>query len=389
MVKNNDSGCDVAVKSRPKGVSRRSFLKVSGGAAVGLWLATVVDLPKLVTGDVRAAAAAVAEIPVIWLQSGSCTGCSVSFLNTLNPRAQDVLVPEVIPGKHVSLRFHPTIMAAEGEKAMEALHDTVEAGGFILVAEGGFSTKDNGVYCVVGEDESGAGITALTHLKEAGAKAMAVISLGTCSAYGGIPAGKPNPTGVKKVTDIFESECIATPVINIPGCPPHPDWFVGTVVQVLTQGLASVEVDEHKRPKAFFSEKIHDNCPRRAYFDRGKFALKPSDPYCLYELGCKGPITSSDCPIRLWNSGTNWCIGCGHPCIGCVEPGFPDEVGAVFERASGVKTAGMHDTVELIGLGLGAAAVAGVGAHLVGSAVAGRLKNGGGEDGDGESPAEG
>ncbi|MDY6833693.1 MAG: hydrogenase small subunit [Chloroflexota bacterium] len=377
MGNKDGSGHSVTSKSRPRSVSRRNFLKLSGGAAAGLWLATVVDLPKLVAADGKTTAAQVAEIPVIWLAAGSCTGCSVSFLNTRNPRVQEVIVPEVVPGTHVSLRFHATIMAGEGEKAMEALHDTVAAGGFLLVAEGGFSTKDSGVYCVIGEDESGTGITALTHLKEAGAKAMAVISLGTCSAYGGVPAAEPNPTGIEMVTDIFEQEGITTPVINIPGCPPHPDWFVGTIVQILTRGLDSVEVDEHKRPKTYYGAKIHDNCPRRGYFDRGKFALIPSDPYCLYELGCKGPVTSSDCPIRLWNSGTNWCIGCGHPCIGCVEPGFPDEVGAVFERASGMKSSGLHDVVELVGLGLGAAAVAGIGAHLVGSAAAGRLKKGG------------
>ncbi|MFC2010247.1 iron hydrogenase, partial [Chloroflexota bacterium] len=88
----------------------------------------------------------------------------------------------------------------------------------------------------------------------------------------------------------------------------------------------AVEVDDLARPVAFYGGLIHDNCPRRAYFDEGKFAKKLSEPYCLFELGCKGPVTHADCPVRLWNSGTNWCVGSGSPCIGCAEPGFPDEV---------------------------------------------------------------
>jgi hydrogenase small subunit len=336
----------------------------------------------------KAAASSTVEIPVIWLAAGACTGCAVSFLNGRNPRVQDVLVQEVIPGYHVSLRFHETVMAAEGEVAMAALEEALEEPIFVLMAEGGFSTKDDGVYCKIGEID-GQEMTALAALKEAAGKAAAVLNIGTCSSFGGIPAAKPNPTDIKPVPDILKEAGITTPVVNVPGCPPHPDWIVGTVAQVLisldltADPPFSVEVDEDGRPKAFYGSPIHDNCPRRGYFDRGKFALKPSDPYCLYELGCKGPITNSDCPIRQWNSGTNWCIGCGHPCIGCVEPGFPDDTGPIYVRTSALEASSAGDAVEWIGLGVGAAAVAGVGAHLVGSAAAGRLKKeeeGGGDD---------
>ena len=47
-------------------------------------------------------------------------------------------------------------------------------------------------------------------------------------------------------------------------------------------------------------------------------------------LGCKGKKTHSDCYMRKWNSGgsgqfgVNWCIGARSPCLGCVEPSFPD-----------------------------------------------------------------
>jgi hydrogenase small subunit len=309
-------------------LSRRDFLRLSAGstAALGLLLFRFPNFERLL-------AASVDEIPVIWIQGGGCSGCSVSALNSLSPKIQDVLVSQIIPGNHVSLRFHPTVMAAAGDLAMKAMEDTAKnRGGYVLVVEGSIPTKDGGVYCEVGEKD-GHGVTLLEHLTTLGKDAMAVIALGTCAAYGGIPAAAPNPTGSKGVQEVFTEKGIQTPVINLPGCPAHPDWFVGTVASILIGGLSSVEVDDEGRPLAFYGKLIHDNCPRRGYFDAGKFAKKFSEPYCLYELGCKGPVTHSDCPIRMWNSGTSWCVGSNSPCIGCCEPGFPDEVSPFKELA--------------------------------------------------------
>jgi hydrogenase small subunit len=309
-------------------VSRRDFIKLTAGstAALGLLLFKFPSFERIFADSVT-------EIPVIWLQGGSCTGCSVSVLNSLSPKIQDILLRQIVPGKHISLRFHPTIMAASGDLAMEAMEDTAKnKGGYVLVMEGAIPTKDGGVYCQVGE-RNGQGVTVLEHLTMLGSDAMAVIALGTCAAYGGIPSAAPNPTGSKSVKDIFTEQGIQTPVINLPGCPTHPDWFVGTVASVLIGGLDSVKVDGNGRPLAFYGKLIHDNCPRRGYFDAGQFAKKLSEPYCLYQLGCKGPVTYSDCPIRMWNSGTNWCIGANSPCIGCCHPGFPDEVSPLKKLA--------------------------------------------------------
>ena len=121
-------------------------------------------------------------------------------------------------------------------------------------------------------------------------------------------------------------------MINIPGCPPHPDWFVGTVEAILVGGLSAVGLDDIGRPTRFFGQLIHENCPRRAYFDEGKFAAHLSDQGCLYELGCKGTITHSDCPLRRWNSSGNWVIGSGAPCNGCTEPDFPNLITPFYER---------------------------------------------------------
>ena len=162
--------------------------------------------------------------------------------------------------------------------------------------------------------------------------AMAVVALGTCSSFGGIPSGSPNPTGATSIAELLAREKIDTPVVNIPGCPPHPDWLVGTLATMMRYGREAVAVDESGRPMMFYGKLVHENCPRRADFDAGKFAKNFGESGCLYELGCKGTLTHADCPLRRWNNGVNWVIGSGAPCNGCVEPEFPDLVSPFYER---------------------------------------------------------
>lgn len=300
--------------------NRRDFISLMAKGTGLVMGASLFNIP----GFNKVFAQTVAEIPVLWLQAGCCTGCSVSVLNSKSPEIQDVLLGEVIPGKHVSMLWHPNVSAAQGHDAVKVIEDLKKkpAGSFVLVMEGSIPTKDDGIYCEIGERD-GHGITALEHLKELAPKAMAIIAMGSCATFGGIPAADPNPTGCKAVTEILNEYGIKTPVVNISGCPPHPDWFIGTLATVLIGGLEAVKVDQHGRPKAFYGKLIHDNCPRRGQFDLGNFAKDFGEDGCLYQLGCKGPVTYSDCPNRKWNSGVNWPIGSGHPCIGCVEPGFP------------------------------------------------------------------
>lgn len=276
------------------------------------------------------------ELPVIWLQGAGCTGCSVSVLNSVSPNIKNILVDEVIPGQHVNLRFHPTLMAGEGNAVIEVLDKTAqqEKGGYILVVEGAVPTAQGGIHCVIGEEKGGK-VTLVSRVESLASNALAVVALGTCASYGGIPAASPNPTQCLSVGEVLKAAKITTPVVNIPGCPIHPDWFVGTLVSVLLFGLPGPEdLDEIGRPKAFFSALVHDNCTRRAYYDENKFAKKLSEPGCLYELGCKGPVTYADCPTRLWNNGVNWCVGSGAPCMGCCEPGFPDLVSPLYEKVT-------------------------------------------------------
>jgi len=279
------------------------------------------------------------EVPVIWLQAATCTGCSVSVLNAVSPTVKNVLIDEVIPGKHLNLRYHATIMAGAGDQVIGVLEETATSlkGAYVLVVEGAIPTARDGIYGAIGE-KAGKEIPITRWAAELGRNALATIALGTCAAFGGIPAGAPNPTGCMGTRAFYDQQGIVTPVVNVPGCPRHPDWFLGTVAAILINGLPKPEdLDPFGRPKAFYGKLIHENCPRRAYFDEGKFAKKLSDEGCLYELGCKGPVTYADCPIRLWNNGVNWCVGAGSPCFGCVEPTFPDVLSPMYHKITGVE----------------------------------------------------
>ncbi len=307
-------------------LTRRGLLQ-SGAAAASALSFSLFRLPGG-RGECRAAEGEkIAEVPIIWMSGSSCTGCSVSLLNSASPTIQEVLLKKVLPDTQLSLGFHATLMAGQGEQAMEAMNEIAakHKGQYILVVEGAVPTKDDGLYCAVGEDKEGKPITFASHVRDLGRNAKVVLTAGTCAAFGGIPAAPPNPTGCKGVGEFFKQEGIETPLINVPGCPMHPDWLVGTLVGILVKGVEGVELDQHRRPKAFFGTLIHDNCPYRGHFERGEFAEQFGEHGCLIKLGCKGPITWADCPDRQWNNGTNWCIRSGHPCIGCVEPGFPFE----------------------------------------------------------------
>ncbi len=303
-------------------VSRREFMEWA--ATTGAALALVESMPKPIA---LALEAAVKEYPLLWLQFSNCSGCSVSVINTMHPSIKNVLLDQIIPGYQLTLRFQQTVMAASGDLAIKAMDETHERakGRYVLIVEGAIPTKDRGVYGTLG-DKDGRPVPQSDHLRRLAPDAMAVLCLGTCACYGGIAAAAPNPSGCVGVKDFLAAEGIKTPLVNIPGCPSHPDWFIGTVAHVLLLGLPKPEeLDAHGRMKLFYGTTVHRACTRRDYLDDGILATKPGETGCLMQLGCKGPMAMADCPRRSWNSGVNWCIGSGGPCLACTEPGFPDE----------------------------------------------------------------
>lgn len=266
------------------------------------------------------------DIQLIWLQGQGCTGCTVSFLQADFPGVVDLLVGAIPPIK-VSIDYHPTIMLVWGDKALELIKKPPER--FVLIVEGAIPTKDDGVYCLMGEVE-GKPITLLEYVRTLAPKALATIAIGTCASFGGIPRGHPNPTSAKGVMDVLGRDYrskLNLPVINIPGCPPHPDWITGTLINLILfiKGKAPPpSLDEYNRPSMFFGKTVHESCPRAGYFTEGEFAKSFGEKECLLLLGCKGPDVRGDCPERKWNGRVSACPLAGGVCIGCTDPDFPD-----------------------------------------------------------------
>jgi hydrogenase small subunit/[NiFe] hydrogenase small subunit len=298
-----------------KELSRRDFLKIC------TIVTATMGLPYSMVEKVEAAMKKGPKPTVIWLHFMECTGCTESLLRASHPPIGRFVLDII------NLEYHETLMPAAGKQAEEVLHQTMEKykGKYICVVEGAVSTKDGGIYCKI------AGKPAIQILKDVAKDAMLVIAIGTCATFGGIQAAAPNPTGAVGVKDVIGVDKL----INIPGCPPNPYNFLATVSYILTFGKLP-ELDKLRRPKFAYGRLIHDHCERRAHFDEGRFAEKFGDEghrkgYCLYKLGCKGPVTYANCPvIRFCDVGT-WPVGSGHPCIGCTEPNFWDEMSPFYK----------------------------------------------------------
>jgi hydrogenase small subunit len=287
-----------------RGVSRRDFLKFCGITAGTL------GLPASMIPRVAHALETAQRPPLIWLEYQDCAGCSESLLRANQPTVAE-LVLDVL-----SVNYHETIMAPSGKAAEKSLQDTIAAGGYLTVVEGSIPTAEDGIYCCVG------GRTAVDLLTEAASNTAAIIAVGACAFYGGWPSTTPNPTGAKGVQDIVSG----VPIVNMSGCPYNVDNLTALVVHYLTF-KSLPQLDSLGRPTFAYGRRIHDNCERRGHFDAGEFVREWGDAghqqgWCLYQMGCKGPITFQNCPTVRWNQGTSWPVGSGHGCIGCANPQF-------------------------------------------------------------------
>lgn len=298
--------------------TRRHFLKLAGqmSAAMGLSLAATPQVASALEHLVSDKA------KVLWIQAQSCSGCSISMLNSEEPG------PEQLLTQYISLLFHQTLSAATGQTGLNVLEQSIEAGDYILVVEGSIPAGMPEA-CTIGHEP------VADIISRAAQNAKAVVSIGTCAAFGGIPAAEGNPTGAISVQKHLEKERVQTPVINIPGCPSHPDWLVGTLVHISQFGIP--KCDSKGRPEMFFSRTNHDQCPRYSDYERGFFAQSFSDDGCLFKLGCLGVITAADCTTRLRNGGTNSCINSGAPCLGCASPIFAQKKSIPFYRENEIQ----------------------------------------------------
>jgi hydrogenase small subunit len=302
------------------GVSRRDFLRLCSV----LMVTAPAGLALTRTNSVEAIAAAIGETQrpsVIWLHFQECTGCTETLLRTSAPDVGHLILDVI------SLDYHETLMAAAGDQAEKALHAAMKknAGKYVLVVEGSIPLKDDGAFLEVGQKRG------IDIIKEVAADAAAIIAIGSCASWGGVQSSGPNPTGAVGVDAIIKGK----PIVNLPGCPPNPYTLLAVVLEYATMGKLPA-LDSQKRPLFAYSRVIHESCPRRAHFDAGRFAQAFGDEghrkgWCLFKLGCKGPVTHAACSTRHFNEIPDvWPIGIGAPCVGCTEKSVAFEM-PVFE----------------------------------------------------------
>jgi hydrogenase small subunit len=362
-----------------RGVSRRDFLKYCGSVAA------LLGMSEMYAPQIASAIESGAKLqPALWMAHGLCTGCTESMAQIGKPDVPTIVLDLL------SLNYWETVMAAAGDQAEENVKATVEAGGFVLIIEGSVMEGfDGNAFRVAGK-------TGLQEIDEIAPKAAAVIAVGSCAVDGGWVAGNPNPAGATGVSAYLTKKGIKVPVINLPTCPVNPEWVVAILVQVLLEGaLADGSIlktlDEQGRPKMIYGSTIHDNCPRRGHFENGEFvkfgsATQAADEaagWCLYEVGCKGPQTKTNCPLVRWNRSISWCVESGSPCIGCgtadaLKGGTGNWVDAstpFLSRSNNVRLPGVGGVQpSTIGAVVGGAAAAALVVHGVASATKGRVK---------------
>ena len=332
-------------------LSRRTFMKSC------VALTAVLGLPPTKLDSV-VKAAETKELPtVIWLHGHECTGCDESFIRSSSPFASDVIL------NMIALEYDDTLAAAAGAPLEEHLHNIIQnkSGKYILAVEGGVPLEENGIYCTVG------GRPFVEVLKECAKGAVAIIEYGSCAAWGGIQAAKPNPTNTVSVSSIVSGK----PIIKVPGCPPIPEVMTGVIMHYALFGQIP-PLDNQGRPKQFYGNRIHDTCYRRPFFDAGMYANDFNDAgaragWCLYKLGCRGPETYASCGNMRWWNGLSYPIQSGHGCIGCTSKNFWDN-DPFYRRLPEFAGLGLGN-IDKIGAAVTGALAVGITAHLATSAV--------------------
>ena len=298
-----------------RGVSRRAFLKFCALTA------SLLALPPGAAAILADSLSRARRLPVVWLSFQECTGCTESLTRSSAPSIERLLF------ELISLDYSHLLQAAAGAAAEQAREESLAAnhGRLLLVVDGSVPTALGGACSTIaGEDN----LSLLTRCLGA---AEAVLAVGTCAAFGGLPAAAPNPTGAMGIAELMAHGLVPRrPLINLPGCPPIPEAMSAVLAHRVAFGRFP-ELDAQGRPVAFYGETVHDRCSRRGHYEAGRFAKTFDDAgaragWCLLELGCKGPTTRNACSTLRWNGVSNP-VESGHPCLGCSEAGFWDRGG--------------------------------------------------------------
>lgn len=302
------------------------------------------DRPILGEGPIKV-------VHAFWLAGMSCDGCSIAVVGATNPSVEALLtgglpwVPKVV-------LHHPVLSVEAGEefvKNFEMAHEGKLEAPYVVIYEGSvgderIAAATGGYWAALGVEKLASGnrpVPTAEWLTRLAPGAAAVIAIGTCATFGGIPAAAGNPTGSMSVMDFLGADyrsAFGLPVVNIPGCSPVGDNFTETVAAVLLflQGLGPLpEFDELGRPAWLFAETVHQRCVRAGYYEEGIFAHEYGERECLVEIGCWGPVVQCNITQRGAINHMGGCMNTGGICIGCTMPGFPDKFSPFYRTPPG------------------------------------------------------
>ncbi len=274
------------------------------------------------------------EFNLLWLQSGGCGGCSMSVLNAEAPDFYRSL-----SRNGINLLWHPSFSEASGREFLDLIQriedGEVRLDGLCLEGSVMMGPRGSGRFHLL----AGSRRPMFDVIRALAQQARFTVAIGSCAAFGGITMAGPNPGEAiglqyegKQAGGLLGSEWrspSALPVINIAGCPTHPNWVIDTLVQLAAGELGERQLDSNHRPRSYTDHLVHHGCPRNEYYEFKASAEKPSDQGCMMEhLGCLGTQARADCNTRLWN-GSGSCLRGGYACINCTAPEF-EEPGHCF-----------------------------------------------------------
>jgi len=292
------------------------------------------------------------EVHAFWIAGGSCDGCSIAAVGASSPSVEDLL-RGVLPGMPKVVLHHPVLSVTAGEEFIHPFRLAAEGKlehPFVVICEGSImderiAAASGGYWSGLGADEDENGepqpIPSSSWVSRMSKYAAAVVAVGTCATWGGVPAAAGNPTEAVGTMDFLGADyrsALGLPVVNLPGCAPQGDNITETIAAVLLflHGLGPLpEFDELGRPSWLFGETVHRGCTRAGFYEEGKFADEYGDKECLVEVGCWGPVVQCNINKRGAMNGQGGCMNIGAPCIGCTMPGFPDSFAPFYSTPPG------------------------------------------------------
>ncbi len=295
------------------------------------------------------------KVHLFWYAGMSCDGCTVAVTGAQAPTLEGLMMG-AHPGLPRVVLHHPVVNLESGPAFERAAEQAIKGeldGPFVVVLEGSIADEtiahaQGGYWAGQGEEPWGPDgahrtVTAEEWIARLAPNSAAMIAIGTCATWGGIPAAAGNPTGAMSLMDFLGQDYRSTfgvPVVNVPGCPPIGDNFMEAVAAIVyfLQGFGPLpEFDELGRPAWQFGETVHRHCVRGAYYEEGVYAKEFGDKECLVEIGCWGPVVNCNITSRGAIGHVGGCMNSGGACIGCTMPGFPDKFTPFYTTAPGSK----------------------------------------------------